>query len=167
MTRGISFGASPMSSPANEADVVRVLRRAKQECASRRRIWLGPGLPQGLGGSIGRRLEEPESAELAFVEVVSVSPNGVAKTASTIPSLRCPIIGLSAAEYEGPDALIRAQGEPGTMIRRLICPFAVFDFGPNGLIVREIRQGLTAADLQQKLDTPLWAGPDLKELGTR
>ncbi len=164
MTRDIYFGASPMSSHANEADIRRVLARAAQECESRRRVWLGAGLPQGLRSSFGH-LAEPESAELAFVEIVSVSPSGAAATTgSAPPPLECPMIGLSAEDYDVFDSLIRAQDDTGIAIRRLICPFAVFDFGPNGLIVREIRQGLTAADLQQKLDAPLWAGPDLKEL---
>jgi len=155
-----------MSSPDNEADAARVLRRAAQECESKQGIWLGAGLPQGLKGSVGG-LAEPESAELAFVEVASVSANGAATSVAAIPPLDCPIIGVSALEYDRLDSLIQAGNQIGIAIRRLICPFAVFDFGPNGLIVREIRQGLTAADLQQKLDTPLWAGPDLKELGTR
>lgn len=154
-----------MSSQANEAEVSRVLARAAQECESRRRVWLGAGLPQGLRSAFGRQAE-PESAELAFIEVVSVSPSGAAATTGSAPPLECPMVGLSVQEYDGLDSLIRAQENTGIAIKRLICPFAVFDFGPNGLIVREIRQGLTAADLQQKLKAPLWAGPDLKELGT-
>jgi acyl CoA:acetate/3-ketoacid CoA transferase beta subunit len=154
-----------MSSHANEADVARVLARAARECESKGGIWLGAGLPQGLRGSI-RHPAEPESAELALLEVVSVSPSGVATTGSAPPPLDCPMIGLTATAYEGLGSLIRAHEGTGIAIQRLICPFAVFDFGSNGLIVREIRQGLTAADLQQELDAPLWAGPDLKELGT-
>jgi len=155
-----------MSSPSNEADIARVLERAAQECEPSQAIWLGAGLPQGLRGSIGPAAER-ESAELAFVEVASVSPSGAATTVSEPPSLNCPMIGLSAAGLQALGSLIQAQEETGIVIGRLICPFAVFDFGPNGLIVREIRQGLTAADLQQKLDAPLWAGPDLKELETQ
>ncbi len=154
-----------MTSPANEADVARVLGRAAQERESTQVVWLGRGLPQALKDSIGSR-EEPESADLAFVEVASVSPNGVATTVDAPPSLSCPVVGLSASPYEALDSLVQTSNETGVAISRLICPFAVFDLGPNGLIVREIRHGLTAADLQQKLDAPLWAGPDLKELGT-
>lgn len=154
-----------MSSPANEVDVARVLWRAAQECKSKQGVWLGGGLPQGLEDSIGCHAE-PGSAELALVEIASVSPSGAATTVIDPPPLACPVIGLSASGFDALGALIQAQGETEISIGRLICPFAVFDFGPNGLIVREIRHGLTAADLQQKLDAPLWAGPDLKELGT-
>jgi len=154
-----------MSSPANEADVARVLWRAAQECESKQGVWLGGGLPEGLTDSIGSQAGRGP-AELALVEVASVSPSGVATTVVELPSLSCPVVGLSGSAYEGLDSLIQAQDETGIAISRLICPFAVFDFGPNGLVVREIRHGLTAADLQQKLDAPLWAGPDLKELGT-
>ena len=94
-----------------------------------------------------------------------MSPSGAAEFVSKPPSPRCPVIGLSPSGVEDLGSLIQAQEKTKTVITRLICPFAVFDFGPNGLIVREIRQGLTAADLQQKLSAPLWAGPDLKELG--
>ena len=154
-----------MTSPANEADVARVLWRAAQECESKQGVWLGRGLPQALKDSTGSQVER-ESADLAFVEVASVSPNGVAMTIDAPPSLNCPLIGLSASPYETLDSLIQTSDQTGVAISRLICPFAVFDVGPNGLIIREIRRGLTAADLQQKLGAPLWAGPGLKELGT-
>jgi acyl CoA:acetate/3-ketoacid CoA transferase beta subunit len=154
-----------MTSPANEADVARVLERAAQECESKQGVWLGGGLPQALKDSTGSQVE-PESADLAFVEVATVSPNGIATTIDLPPSLSCRLIGLSASPYKALSSLIQTSNETGVAISRLICPFAVFDFGPNGPIVREIRRGLTAADLQQKLPTPLWAGPDLQELGT-
>jgi hypothetical protein len=41
---------------------------------------------------------------------------------------------------------------------------AVFDFTTEGIRVREIRHGLTAADLQGKLSATLWSGSDIKEL---
>ena len=44
-------------------------------------------------------------------------------------------------------------------VSRLVCPFAVFDFTRKGLRVREIAQGLTAADLQAQLDA-LPDGPE-------
>ena len=49
-------------------------------------------------------------------------------------------------------------------VGRIICPVAVFDFAPEGVRIREIAHGLTAADIQRALGIPLFAGPDLKPL---
>ena len=88
-----------MTSPANEADVARMLERAAQECESKQGVWLGGGLPQALKDSTGSQVE-PESADLAFVEVATVSPNGIATTIDLPPSLSCRLIGLSASPYK-------------------------------------------------------------------
>jgi hypothetical protein len=88
------------------------------------------------------------------------------RSRSSKSGLDCPIVGLSQSSVEQLGSLVCARGDTGVQITRLICPFAVFDFSPEGVRVREIRHGLTAADLQSKLSTTLWSGPDLKELGT-
>lgn len=154
-----------MPSPANEADLTRVLSRAARECEPRQAVWLGAGLPERLGDAVGQAAESG-SAELSFVEVLSVSPSGAATTVLAPSPIDGRVIGLSVAGLDELDELIQTKEGASISIARLICPFAVFDFGANGLVVRELQHGLTAADLQQKLDAPLWAGPDLKELGT-
>jgi hypothetical protein len=73
---------------------------------------------------------------------------------------------LSTAGLDELSSLLRTIESAGVEVARLICPVAVLDFTPKGLQVREIRHGLTAADLQRKLSTTLWSAPDLKELGT-
>jgi len=81
-------------------------------------------------------------------------------------ALDCPVVGLSTATLDDLGSLVRSQDDTGIQITRLICPVAVFDFTSDGVQVREVRHGLTAADLQRRLSTTLWSGPDLKELGT-
>jgi len=157
-----------MPSPEQEADLERVLERAAQECESKQGIWFGEGLPQALRRAIeahGRPAAQ-EPAEVAFIEVTAVSPQGHAMTDADTPALGCPVIGLSTSPLDDLGTLVRPEGDTDLRITRLICPVAVFDFTPDGIQVREVRHGLTAADLQQKLPTPLWSGPDLKELGT-
>jgi hypothetical protein len=157
-----------MPSPEHAADLERVLTRAAQECDSKRGIWFGDGLPQALRSAIeahgGATTEEPP--EIAFVEVSAVSPQGQAAAEADLSTVDCPVVGLSAATLDDLGSLVKAQGETGLRITRLICPIAVFDFTPDGVRVREVRHGLTAADLQKRLSTTLWSGPDLKELGT-
>ncbi len=102
---------------------------------------------------------------LAFVEVRSVSGTGAAEADPLLlPADR--IIGLSYCKLSGLGELIRTKPDAaGTVqISRLICPFAVFDFTDQGPLLREIRHGMTAADVQAELDMPLWSGPDLSEL---
>ena len=72
---------------------------------------------------------------------------------------------MSAATLDDLGTLLRPRDNAGVQIIRLICPVAVFDFSPAGVRIREVRHGLTAADIQRRLSIPFWSGPDLKELG--
>jgi acyl CoA:acetate/3-ketoacid CoA transferase beta subunit len=158
-----------MPSPEHAANRERVLTRAAQECESKRGVWFGEGLPQevrrvaeALGETVG---EEP--AELALVEVTAVSPQGRATTDADPSELGCPVVGVSTAELEDLGSLLGTECARGIQIARLICPVGVFDFTAEGIRVREVRHGLTAAGLQERVSSTLWSGPDLKELGTR
>jgi hypothetical protein len=157
-----------MPSPAHAADLERVLSRAAQECESKRSVWFGEGLPQDVRSALealGQGATK-SPAELALVEVTAVSRAGRATTDEDPSMLGCPVIGLSTATLDELGSLVGAASEAGTQLTRLICPVGVFDFTQDGIRVREVRHGLTAADLQRELTTPLLAGPDLKELGT-
>lgn len=150
-----------MPSPNHAADLERVLTRAAEECASGR-AWFGEGLPQALRSRLeaaGRSLDSA-AADLAFVDL---SP---ASKPEAPPAGSARVVALSIHGVADLPSLTRAAESADFAISRLLCPFAVFDFTANGLQVREIRHGLTAADIQQELNTPLWAGPDLKELGS-
>ncbi len=156
-----------MPSPEHAASLERLLSRAAEECESKQGIWFGRGLPQALRSAIDLHGEGAKQApaEIAFIEVSAVSPQGRALS-DTVPSgLDCPVVGLSQSSIEQLGSLVCPRGDTGVQIARLICPFAVFDFSAEGLRVREVRHGLTAADLQAELSTTLWSGPDLKELG--
>jgi hypothetical protein len=113
--------------------------------------------------ALGRSIDT-EPVELAFVEVSSVSPQGRATTDASASALGCPVVGLSASTLEQLASLVGPPSAEGVQITRLICPVAVFDFTPQGIRVREVGHGLTAATLQRHLPAPLWSGPDLKEL---
>ena len=115
--------------------------------------------------ALGRTTDQ-QPTEIAFVEVSAVSPQGRASTDADPSGLGCPVVGLSTSGLDDLGALLGAPSETGIQISRLICPVAVFDFNEDGVQVREVRHGLTAADLQERFDVTLWAGPDLKELGT-
>lgn len=148
-----------MPSPEHAADLERVLTRAAQECESGA-AWFGEGLPQALRSAIeatGKTVDEC-SADVAFIEF------GTRTTPVSPPRGTRRVIALSSGGLDSLRSLVRSAESSRLSVSRLICPVGVFDFGPGGLRVREIRHGLTAADLQRALDTTLWSGPDLKEL---
>jgi acyl CoA:acetate/3-ketoacid CoA transferase beta subunit len=157
-----------MPSLEHAADLERVLTRATQECESKQGVWFGDGLPQAVQSALEAlgNTTTREPMEIAFVEVSAVSPQGRATTDADPSELNCPVVGLSAATLEDLAELVGADSETGIQITRLICPVAVFDFTSDGVRVLEVRHGLTAADLQERLSTTLWAGADLQELGT-
>ena len=151
-----------MPSPSTEPDVTSLLRRASTECTNGQDAWLGPGVPQGLSSWVAHT-RVPSPSSVGFLEVGEVSPTGIAAERDVPEGVRH-VIGLSTAGLEGLQDVLRPHESAGVELRRLICPFAVFDFGASGPIVREVRRGLTAADLQARLGFPLFAGPDLREL---
>lgn len=157
-----------MPSPEHAADLERVLTRAAEECESMRGAWFGEGIPQALRAAIEahRGPESTGATDVVFVEVSSVSPEGRAVIAGSAPVSSCPVVGLSTASLHELASLFGHAGETGVRITRLVCPVGVFDFIAEGIRVREIRHGLTAAALQRHLPIRLWSGPDLKELGT-
>jgi acyl CoA:acetate/3-ketoacid CoA transferase beta subunit len=157
-----------MRSLEHAADLERVVLRATQECESKQGVWFGDGLPQSVRSALDAlgRTTDQQPTEIAFVEVSAVSPQGRATTDAGPSALGCPVVALSTSTLEDLGSLVGPEPETGIQITRLICPIAVFDFTPDGIRVREVRHGLTAADLQERLATTLWSGPDLKELGT-
>ena len=145
-----------MPSPAHAADLERVLTRAAEECESKDGIWFGDGLPQTLRKAIEARgrSTDAEPAQIAFIDATEAAP---------APNGQCRVVALSTS---GLDTLASLIETVSARVARLICADAVLDFTSDGVRVREIRHGLTAADLQAKLPMTLLAGPDLKELGS-
>ncbi len=145
-----------MPSPEHGADLERVLTRASKECETGA-AWFGEGLPQALKSALDTAGKGggSDSPKLAFVEIGRPAdpPPGAAR-----------VIALSTGGIDELASVVRSAQRSKPRVTRLICPVAVLDFIPEGVRVREIRQGLTAADIQKSLDAPLWAGPDLKRL---
>jgi hypothetical protein len=147
-----------MPSPEHAAELERMLTRAAEECESGT-AWFGQGLPQALKDALeaAGKAVGSDSPRLAFVEVgQAVEP----------PRSAARVVALSAGGIEDLPSMVRSLQGSKSRVARLICPVAVLDFTAEGIRVREIRHGLTAADLQDRLDAPLWSGPDLKELGS-
>ena len=148
-----------MPSPEHAADLERVLTRAARE-AEGGSVWFSAGLPPALGSALdagGLKLGV-RSPSLAFVDTRELDSRPRAEVAAKW------VIALSLDGVDRLQQMVHAAQSSVVPVSRLVCPFAVFDFTRKGLRVREIAQGLTAADLQAQLDAPLWAGPDLTQL---
>lgn len=153
-----------MPSRAHAADLEQLLARAAEECEGAC-AWFGEGLPETLHEALTSAGRAPSSGtpEVAFVDARLLSATGI----SAPPKLGIRrVVALSDAPLSDLPDLISAAEASTTPVTRLVCPFAVLDFAREGLRVRELRHGLTASDLQHRLGTPLWAGPDLKQMGT-
>lgn len=148
-----------MPSPEHAANLERVLTRAAKECEVGA-AWFGEGLPQALKRAVEATGSATRSAspDVAFVDAEALNDTSPGRLGA------CRVIALSDAGLDQLGALVDTAESSGLPITRLICPFGVFDFTQEGLRIREIQHGLTAADVQKRLATPLWSGPDLKPL---
>ena len=147
-----------MPSPENAASLERLLSRAAQECESKRGLWFGRGLPQALRSAVDLHGDGAKQAraEIAFIEVSAVSPQGRAVSETVPPGLDCPVVGLSQCTVEQLGSLVCPRGETGVQITRLICPFAVFDFTLAGTKPRAGSKAKGWIDFGRRLPAKDW-----------
>jgi len=123
--------------------------------------WAGPilsALPAGV------KLKQPTEGEVdvAVVATELVAANG--GFAGELPRQAKRVIAIVAQHQtdEGVSHIVKA-GEPlASRAHVVITNMALFDVQPEGIVMREVAQGISALDVQLKSDTPLLASDELK-----
>ena len=63
---------------------------------------------------------------------------------------------------DGTHHVVKQLAAPSGKATRVLTGLALFDVTPEGLVMREVVQGISALDVQLSSETPLLAGDDLK-----
>lgn len=123
--------------------------------------WAGPilgALPAGV------RVEQPGEGDVDVAVVATETVTASGGFASAPPRQARRVIAIVAQHQtdEGVSHIVKA-GEPlAGQAQAVITNMALFDVQPEGLVMREVAQGISALDVQLKSETPLLASDELK-----
>lgn len=144
-----------------------IATRAARDLQSGETVHLGEGLPQLLAAQLpsGVTLHEgKEAPDVAVIVASEVSATG--ELAGAGPSLGAKrVIAIIEQHFEddGSSRIRKECQQPvNGQAQRVLTNMAVFDVTTEGLVMREVAQGISGLDVQLKSDTPLLAADDLK-----
>lgn len=141
--------------------------RAARELQDAATVYLGEGLPQQLAALLpdGVKLVGDGDGE---VDVAVVSAREVASDGAYVgdqPKRQAKKLVILLEQHQGDDGAHRVLKEIATATgkaQRVYTPLGIFDATAEGLVLREVAQGVSALDVQLASDTPLLAADDLK-----
>ncbi len=165
MTPGLRSGLSSVDATATRGArdcTPSMLRRASRELADVRRAYVDPALGSLLTLPRGVELIEEAAApaDAAIVVGQAVSAGGSLQWEQGSVGAARVIVLLPSTERSGISARLEGA-DAGARAHRVITADAVIDVTDEGFVVREVRLGVSAADVQRAADARLFASPDL------
>jgi 3-oxoacid CoA-transferase subunit B len=110
----------------------------------------------------GVTLKEPAEGEVDVAVVAAESITVAGDLTASVRAAKSVIAIVAAHKAEGVSH-VTAAGEPlAGKAHRVITNLALFDVTPEGLVMREVAQGVSAAEVQLESDSPLLASDELK-----
>jgi 3-oxoacid CoA-transferase subunit B len=141
--------------------------RAARELQDATTVYLGEGMPRLLATQL------PEGVKLVAtgddpVDVAVVAAREVANDGAYVgdqPGRSAKKLIVLLEQHQGDDGTARVVEQlqtPTGKANQVFTPLAIFDVTTEGLVMREVAQGVSALDVQLQSATPLLAADDLK-----
>jgi 3-oxoacid CoA-transferase subunit B len=152
--------------------------RAAQEFRDGDHVMLGSGLPalcanhvpQSIKVTLHGEGEAPTQLDVAVLAGLEVSRSGdlaSAATSGTAQGAARVLVVMEHTTEGGQPRIMNACKLPlaGTgLVHRIVTDLAVIDVTKEGLVLREVAPGVSAAEVQASTEAPLFASHDLKEM---
>jgi acyl CoA:acetate/3-ketoacid CoA transferase beta subunit len=143
--------------------------RAARELQDAATVYLGEGLPRLLATQLPAGVKLIEAGDgTEDVDVAVVSARTVANDGAYLgdqPALKGKKLIIVLEQHQdddGANRVLKQIAEPTGKADQVFTPLAIFDVTAEGLVMREVVQGVSALDVQLLSETPLLAADDLK-----
>lgn len=142
-----------------------IAARAARELKSGETVHLGPGLPRLIAAQLpeGVTLHDGPGADVAVISAKELGANGELAGADDPQGAKRVLALIEVHASEAGSHVRKETLEPvNGRADRVLTNLALFDVTPEGLVMREVAQGVSGLDVQLKSETPLLAADDLR-----
>ena len=146
-----------------------IAMRAARELHDAATVYLDEGIPQLIASQLPAGVRVISAGEPDAVDVAVLTGSAIANDGAYLGSA----LGARGAKKvlvlierhqaeDGSHRVLKQLSEASGKAQQVLTSLALFDVTPEGLVMREVVQGVSALDVQLQSEPPLLAADDLK-----
>ena len=146
-----------------------IATRAARELHDAGTVYLDEGIPQLIAEQLPAGVRVISAAEPDPVDVAVLTGSAIASDGSYLGSTlgergaKKVLVLLERHQAEdGTHRVLKQLADANGKAQQVLTSLALFDVTAEGLVMREVVQGVSALDVQLQSETPLLAADDLK-----